>query len=154
MPRSIEQLSAVAISKLAKRKGMFCDGGGLYLHSDPPTQCSWLFRYRAGGKTRWMGLGPYPAISLAKARELASNARTLKALGSDPIQERDAGRAAARLAEAKAVTFQECGESYIKSHRAGWRNATHASQWENTLRADAYELSPNLGDGRGQAAAV
>ena len=72
MPRAIERLSAVAISKLAKRKGVFCDGGGLYLHSDPPAQCSWLFRYRVTGKTRWMGLGPYPAISLAKARELAS----------------------------------------------------------------------------------
>ena len=60
MPRSIERLSAVAVSKLAKRKGVFCDGGGLYLHSDPPSQCSWLFRYRVDGKTRWMGLGPYP----------------------------------------------------------------------------------------------
>ena len=67
MARPTERLSALALSKLAKRKGVFCDGGGLYLHSDPPGQCSWLFRYRINGKTRWMGLGPYPAISLAKA---------------------------------------------------------------------------------------
>jgi hypothetical protein len=142
MPRAIERLSAVAVSKFAKRKGMFCDGGGLYLHSDPPAQCSWLFRYRVNGKTRWMGLGAYPAISLGKARELASNARTLKILGSDPIRQRDADRAAARLADMKAVTFKECAENYIESHRAGWRNATHASQWENTLRAYANP-SPN-----------
>jgi integrase len=142
MPRSIERLSAVAVSKLAKRKGVFCDGGGLYLHSHPPAQCSWLFRYRVGGKTRWMGLGAYPAISLGQARELASTARTLKTLGSDPIQQRDADRTAARLADIKSVTFQECAEKYIKSHRAGWRNATHALQWESTLRAYAY---PHLG---------
>jgi integrase len=142
MPRAIERLSAVAVSKLAKRKGVFCDGGGLYLHSDPPAQCSWLFRYRVDGKTRWMGLGAYPAISLGKARELALNARTLKTLGSDPIQQRDADRVAARLADMKAVTFKECAESFIKSHRSGWRNAIHASQWENTLRAYAY---PHIG---------
>jgi integrase len=126
------------LSKLAKRKGVFCDGGGLYLHSDPPAQCSWLFRYRMDGKARWMGLGPYPAISLAKARELASNARTLRALGTDPINQRDASRAAARLAGAKVITFKQCAESYIKAHRVGWRNSVHASQWESTLRAYAY----------------
>jgi integrase len=142
MPRPIERLSALGLSKLTKRKGVFCDGGGLYLHSDPPTQSSWLFRYRLSGKTRWMGLGPYPAISLAKARELAANARTLKALGTDPIEKRDASRAAAHLAAAKLITFRQCAESYIKAHRVGWRNAAHASQWENTLRAYAY---PQIG---------
>jgi integrase len=142
MPRPIERLSALGLSKLAKRKGVFCDGGGLYLHSDPPAQCSWLFRYRLNGKTRWMGLGPYPAISLAKARELASNARTIKALGTDPLVQRDANRAAARLAAVKTITFKQCAESYIKAHRVGWRNAAHASQWENTLRAYVY---PRIG---------
>jgi integrase len=140
--RPIERLSALGLSKLAKRKGVFCDGGGLYLHSDPPAQCSWLFRYRLNGKTRWMGLGPYPAISLAKARELASNARTIKALGTDPLMQRDANRAAERLAAIKTITFKQCAESYIKAHRVGWRNATHASQWENTLRAYVY---PHIG---------
>ena len=142
MSRPIERLSALGLSKLAKRKGVFCDGGGLYLHSDPPAQCSWLFRYRLNGKTRWMGLGPYPAISLAKARELASNARTFKALGTDPLDQRDANRAAARLAALQTITFKQCAESYIKAHRVGWRNAAHASQWENTLRAYAY---PHIG---------
>lgn len=142
MSRAIERLSALAVSKLARREGVFCDGGGLYLHSDPPTQCSWLFRYQMNGKARWMGLGAYPTISLARARELASNARALKAQGTDPIETRDANRAGTRLAAVKAVSFRECAESYIKSHRAGWRNAAHASQWGNTLRAYAY---PHIG---------
>jgi integrase len=142
VPRPIERLSALGLSKLAKRKGVFCDGGGLYLHSDPPAQCSWLFRYRLSGKTRWMGLGPYPAISLAKARELAARARTLKALGTDPLDQRDAAREASRLAAAKTITFKQCAESYIKAHRVSWRNAAHASQWESTLRAYAH---PHIG---------
>jgi integrase len=142
MPRPIERLSALSLSKLAKRKGTFCDGGGLYLHSDPPGQCSWLFRFRMNGKTRWMGLGPYPAISLAKARELASTARTVKALGTDPLDQRDAAREASRLAAAKMITFKQCAESYVKAHCVSWRNAAHASQWESTLRAYAY---PHIG---------
>ena len=39
----------------------------------------------------------------------------------------------ARLDAAKAVTFKECAEAYIKAHRAGWRNDKHAAQWEATL---------------------
>ena len=142
MSRPIERLSALGLGRLARRKGVFCDGGGLYLHSDPPAQRSWLFRYRLNGKTHWMGLGPYPAISLAKARELASNARTLKALGTDPIGQRDANRATARLAAVRMIAFKQCAETYIKAHRVGWRNAAHAAQWENTLRAYAY---PHIG---------
>ena len=87
-------------------------------------------------------MGPYPAISLAKARELASNARTFKALGTDPLDQREAERGAARLAALQIITFKQCAESYIKAHRVGWRNAAHASQWENTLRAYAY---PHIG---------
>jgi integrase len=94
------------------------------------------------GKTRWMGLGPYPAISLAKARELAANARTLKALRTDPLEQRETTRLASRLASARAITFKECAESYIKAHRVSWRNAAHASQWESTLRVYAY---PHIG---------
>jgi integrase len=142
MSRPIERLSAVALSKLARRKGVFCDGGGLYLHCDPPAQRSWLFRYRMNGKARWMGLGPYPAVSLAKARERAANARSLKALGADPIDQRNSGHAAARLDAAKLVTFRQCAESYINAHRVSWRNATHASQWRNTLSTYAY---PHIG---------
>jgi hypothetical protein len=89
-----------------------------------------------------MGLGPYPAISLAKARELAARARTLKALGTDPLDQRDAAREASRLAAAKTITFKQCAESYIKAHRVSWRNAAHASQWESTLRAYAH---PHIG---------
>ena len=38
---------------------------------------------------------------------------------------------------AKAVTFAQCAESYIESHKAGWRNAKHAEQWTKTLETYA-----------------
>lgn len=38
-----------------------------------------------------------------------------------------------RLEAAKAIIFKECAESYIKAHRASWRNHKHRAQWRATL---------------------
>lgn len=94
----------------------------------------WVLRYQIGGRRRDMGLGPYPEISLAEARERALDARRLvKRDGKDPIAER--GRA-------KIRTFKEMAEALIESKRPGWRNPKHAAQWGSTLAAYAY---PKLG---------
>jgi Arm domain-containing DNA-binding protein len=78
-------------------------------------------------KARTMGLGPYPAVSLARAREKAADARTLKADGKHPVDKRRAERAAMALEAAKAMTFDQCAAASIKSHSAGWNNAKHAA---------------------------
>jgi integrase len=70
---------------------------------------------------------------LQEARAKALDARRLRHEGTDPIEARRATRMRARLDAAKAITFRECAESYIASHRAGWRNGKHAAQWEATL---------------------
>ena len=90
-----------------------------------------------------MGLGPYPAVSLALAREEAATARGLVKSGHDPIEVRDAERARQRLAEANSVTFKAAAKSYIADNRAGWRNEKHAGQWTATLTTYAY---PEIGD--------
>jgi hypothetical protein len=131
--RPIHCLSAVALDRLAKKPGMHSDGGGLYLCVHSATQCSWVFRFMRASRARTMGLGAYPAVSLAKAREEAAKARAMKAEGKDPIVERDAIRAAQRLADAKAKSFDQCRDEYIALNRAGWKNIKHASQWRNTL---------------------
>lgn len=38
-----------------------------------------------------------------------------------------------RLAASRSITFKQCAAEYIKAHGAGWRNAKHRHQWENTL---------------------
>jgi hypothetical protein len=60
---------------------MLSDGGGLYLSVVPPNASSWIFRDR---QQHVMGLGSYPAISLATARELAAEARKMRAQGRNP----------------------------------------------------------------------
>jgi integrase len=96
------------------------------------------------GRTRDMGLGAYPEISLADARELASKCRVLVKQGMDPIEQRRAERARERVAAAKSLTFDDCVREYIKDHDAAWRNAKHRAQWASTLRSYASPVFGKL----------
>jgi len=140
--RSIEKLSALEVGRLAKRAGLHGDGGGLYLRvsTSPPCGQSWIFRYMLDGRAREMGIGSFPDVTLAAARKRAAEARVLKAHGKDPIDERRAGMATARLEAARAISFREAGENYIKAQEAGWKNATHGAQWAATLKRYVYPV--------------
>jgi integrase len=142
MGRAIHRLSAVRLRKLPARRVMLADGGGLYLSVIPPNGSSWIFRYMVGGQQRLMGLGSYPAINLATARELAADARKLRAQGRDPLQEKRSHAAAVRAEDAKLVSFDQCAAAYIESHRKSWSNLKHAKEWETTL---ATYASPIIG---------
>jgi integrase len=89
-----------------------------------------------------MGLGSLAVVSLANARDKARACRELRAAGLDPKEKRNADRSAARLAAARAITFDQAAASYIASHKAAWRNPKHRQQWENTLGTYA---SPVIG---------
>ena len=78
----------------------------------------WMFRFGLAGKTREAGLGSYPTISLAKARDEAERWRKLVADGIDPIADRDGKRENAERATARLTTFQECARGLIASHEA------------------------------------
>ena len=137
------KLNALAVTRIRKR-GMHGDGHGLYLQVARGGTKSWVLRYKIDGQSRHLGLGPLHAISLAQARERAADARRLLIDGHDPIAARRAARAAARLATAKTMTFDQCAEAYIASHRAGWKNAKHAEQWPSTIRAYASPVFGSL----------
>jgi hypothetical protein len=134
MARAIGKLSAVAVNK-AKRKGLYADGGGLYLRIAEAGSKSWVFRFMRAGRARAMGLGPVDTVSLAEAREVARECRKLCREDIDPIEARKAKQAEAKLEAANTMTFRQCAESYIEAHGASWRNPKHASQWPNTLAA-------------------
>jgi integrase len=123
---------------------MHLDGRGLYLRIGPGGNKSWIYRFALAGKTRDMGLGPYPEISLAEARERADAQRRLRLNGIDPIAARQADRQQAKLDAAKVMTFKACAEGYIAAHRAGWKNPKHAAQWPATLGGFVYPIFGNL----------
>ena len=73
---------------------------------------------------REMGVGAYPAVTLATARLKATDCRAEVAEGRDPIAE--------RTKEAEP-TFGECADKFLASMETSWRNDKHRSQWRMTL---------------------
>ena len=139
MARATGRLTALKVEK-AKEAGMYADGGGLYLRVTPEGTKNWVLRFMLDRRPRWMGLGPLTLYGLQEARAKALDARRKRHEGIDPIEARRAERARQRLDAAKAMTFKQCAETYITSHRAGWRNGKHAGQWSATLSTYAYPI--------------
>lgn len=143
MANGINRLSDRAV-RAKTTKGLFADGGGLYLQVSTSGSKSWIFRFKRDGKTRDMGLGGWPAISLADAREKASEARKRLGEGKDPIAARDAALAQAKLEASRTITFKDCAEALIGSHETSWRNPKHRQQWRNTLTTYAHPIIGHL----------
>jgi integrase len=149
----IGKLSAVEVAK-AKGPKVLHDGGGLYLRVAPnrkdanggerPGSKAWVFRFQLDGKRRDMGLGPYPDISLAEARQRATEHRKQRYDGIDPLDAKIAHRQAQRLSAAKGRTFRQVAEEFIARNEAGWRNPKHRQQWRNTLAAYVYPVVGEL----------
>jgi integrase len=130
--------------------GLHPDGGGLYLSVTPTKVAgalskSWVVRYTApDGRRRAMGLGSYPEVSLAAARRQAASVRERARNGADPIEAKREARRAAALKAMREITFRRCAESFIETHRAGWRNEKHATQWRSTLSTYVYPVFGDL----------
>ncbi len=74
---------------------------------------SWCFRFRdphTGHSTR-IGLGPYPAVSLSAAREMAESQRKIVATGKNPVEVRRQQRI-----EAPEKTFEALALRYMREH--------------------------------------
>ena len=139
--RKIQKLTALAVKNLSK-PGYHSDGAGLYLQVSPTGSKSWVFRYSRLGKPHELGLGSLNAVSLANARIKAEELRLQLATGTDPLLARKQAQLAASLERARAMTFDQCAEAYIKAHRADWKNPKHVAQWVSTLNTYA---SPSIG---------
>ena len=90
-----------------------------------------MFLFRWHGKPTEIGFGSARDVTLARARELAAQARAKLAEGINP---KDARR------PSEGATFGECADRVIEAMRPSWRNGKHAAQWEMTLREYAAPL--------------
>ncbi len=106
---------------------------GLYLQIIEGSR-SWILRFKIGTRRRRMGLGSFPAVPLAQARERAREAHKLVDAGEDPIEARDALKKAAAASQARALTFKVACERFIAAKESEWLNLKHRQQWENTLK--------------------
>jgi len=70
------------------------DQRGLYLEVTPAGGKLWRLKYRFGGKEKRLAIGPYPKFGLKAAREARDSARSLRASGIDPSEQKKLQKAA------------------------------------------------------------
>ena len=124
-----DKFSDLAIRKLSK-PGVYGDGAGLYIRVTETGSKHWIHRFSLRGKAHWMGLGPYPEITLTEARLKNMEARRARLAGVNPINARNAANA-----KALSLTFSECADKYIASHRSSWKGNKHFVKWTNSIAA-------------------
>ena len=135
--RKQQALSAAMIRTVSK-PGMYADGNGLNLNVVSSGAKWWVQRVTIGGERHNIGLGGYPAVSLAEARDLAAENQRLIRQGRDPLAEKH--QAAEELRRPAIPTFAQAAGQVIEMRRPTWSNAKHASQWANTLRTYAHPV--------------
>lgn len=132
----------------AAKDGDHTDGGGLLLRVRGDS-AAWVFRYTSpSGRRREMGLGVALRGSTAQAgetvtaaRRLAAEARDQLQRGQDPIETRNAKRAASAEAERAAKeakqldrwTLARCARDYHERVIEPTRTDKHAAQWISSL---------------------
>lgn len=153
MPKKAKELSALVVSKL-RVDGRYAVGGvdGLHLRVAGDSR-AWVLRVVVGIRLndkgvlsphrRDVGLGSYPEVSLAEARDKAREIRKLIQNGVDPIAQRKRDRDAILSSFKKTKTFRECAEIVITNKSRELKNAKHLAQWQSTL--DTYAF-PTIGD--------
>ena len=99
----------------------------------------WIYRYKLNNVRKDMSLGPYPKITLDKARELAILANNKVSSGEDPQGERLENKKKT-LAESIHPTFEVFALDYITKRRSEWSNEKHANQWLSSLQRFVFPV--------------
>jgi integrase len=145
MPKIAKELTALAVSKL-RCTGLHAVGGaaGLGLKVMPSGSRAWVLRTVVAGKRREYGLGGFPTVTLASARERAKAMLDQLFEGIDPAETKKQAKSALAAQRARAVNFKSIAEQYIAQHEASWKNAKHAAQWTSTLEAYAFPVCGHM----------
>jgi integrase len=113
--------------------GKHGDGDGLQLVITAPERGKWVLRYQVAYKSREMGLGAFPLVTLTKAREAALEARRLAHSGVDPLDAR-------RKEAVRVPTFGAFAASVVEAQTEG-TSAGHARQFANSLAMYAAPIN-------------
>ena len=120
----MKKLTAARVKSL-KKPGLHRADVGLYLSVKPSGRRSWIQRVLINGKRRDIGLGGFPDVSLAQAREKAARNRIDIADGVDPL---------AVKRRLTTPTFREAAECTHASLVPTWRSEQHAIRWMRSLK--------------------
>jgi integrase len=117
------------------------DGGGLYLFVVPAGDKFWRYKFRLAGKEQTYGVGRYPDLSLALAREEHEKARKLVAQGISPVLDRKAKKQE-QLA-ATTNSFEAIAREWLAEKSPHW-SAYYAKQVRVTLERDVFPVVGKL----------
>ena len=142
MPKIAKPLTDIQVRRIS-RIGWHAVGGvaGLLLQVRKPSKegaqlpRSWILRVKVGDQRQPIGLGSYPQVSLAEAREIAKKLVIEAKQGVNLKQKKRTERSALLSAAAKNKTFKECAEAYIEAHGSDYTSEKHRKQWPSTLEA-------------------
>ena len=123
--RRLHNALTAAKVRTVTEPGRYFDGQGLFLLVEPSGAKRWKQRITVQGRRQELGLGPYPVVTLAMAREAAIQHRRDLRAGENPKTR--------RTRERGVPTFAEAARKVFELRRPGWRNAKHAHQWLATL---------------------
>ncbi len=132
----------VAKAKCSDKTQRISDGGNLYLCLNPSGSKTWQFRYLklTNKKPTYYALGAYPDVSLAKAREKASELRKMLKNGIDPIETKK--QKEIERQEKEKITFHYVAKLWMDSKRNRIKPKTIEGNWR---KLELYAF-PALGE--------
>lgn len=116
------------------------DGDGLYLRVRP-TRKVWVYRYKQDGKEIKLGLGRYPVVSLAAARQKARALMEQRTNGVDPKQDRRVAQERERVQ--RLNTFELVARAW---HAQAWKDRQWSADYAGkVIRALEVHVFPWTG---------
>ena len=124
------------------------DEHGLILRVRASGSKHWIWRGTVQGRRLERGLGAFPYVSLAEAREKALDYRRISKAGRVPTANpqselSEPARKAHSRPPSRAPAFRKLATEVIDFHRPTWRNPRSGAQWESSLRDYAYPAFGN-----------
>ncbi|EGG4958970.1 tyrosine-type recombinase/integrase [Salmonella enterica] len=113
------------------------DTQGLYLLIKPNGSKLWHLKYRFGGKEKKLAFGAYPTVSLATARKLRQEARTILSTGADPGVKKQQDKQARK----NGITFETVSRQWVAAN-IRWSEA-HATRVLRSLELHIFPLIGN-----------
>lgn len=142
MPKKVKELSALEVGRLTEPGYHFVGGvDGLILQVSPTGSKSWILRTTIGKGRPELGLGGFPDVTLAQAKDRAREMKGMIRKGIDPREEQRNAKSALLAQRATDVTFEEFARQYIEDNEAAWGDRSH-KQWLSSLEKHAF---PKIG---------
>jgi integrase len=114
-------------------KGKFADGEGLWLVKSHKDAGRWMLRIVVNSKRREMGLGRWPDVTIAEARNQAAAARKLVRQGIDPIALRQKERI-----QSKPLSLKEAVMGCFEARQADLKSDGKAGRWLSPLTIHVF----------------